>query len=90
MKTWDIRYWERMGRCVRPNQVAALARKADGIVWCFVNEPTQEVTIAGWSTVAEVARLPILLTGPGGRELENHQMAVDAMRSLEQLDRLTQ
>ena len=74
-----------MGRCVRPNQVASLERKADGIVWCFVDERAQEVTIAGWSTVAEVAILPIVLTGPEGRLLENHQMPLDAMRPLEEL-----
>jgi hypothetical protein len=85
VKTWDARYWEAMGRCVRPGQLSALRRKADGLVWCFVDESLDQVVLAGWSTVEEVSNLPVVETGPSGRKLANHQVPLDGMRSMDDL-----
>lgn len=85
VKTWDVSTWEAMGRCVRPGQVAALRRKAEGIVWCFVDERQRQVCLAGWSTIDEVAALPVVETGPAGRTLANHQMPLGSMHGLDEL-----
>lgn len=85
VKTWDVTTWETMGRCVRPGQVAALRRKAEGIIWCFVDERQDQVCVAGWSTIEEVAALPVVETGPAGRTLANHQMPIDGMHGLDEL-----
>jgi hypothetical protein len=85
VKTWDVTTWESMGRCVRPGQVAALRRKAEGILWCFVDEKHDQVCIAGWSTIDEIAALPVVETGPVGRTVENHQMPVGDMHGLDEL-----
>lgn len=70
---------------MRPGQVAALRRKAEGIIWCFVDESQQQVCVAGWSTMEEVAALPVVETGPAGRTLANHQMPVGDMHGLDEL-----
>jgi hypothetical protein len=92
VKSWDEPGWAAWGRCVRPNQVDALAAKADAIVWCSVDGAKEQpgtvpvsVTIHGWSTVDYVRACPITLTGPGYRRLENHQIDVGDMRSLDEL-----
>jgi hypothetical protein len=85
VKTWDVSTWQSMGRCVRPGQINALRRKAEGIVWCIVDEAAQAVGIAGWSTVGDVAALPVTMTGRPGRLLENHQVPLDGMRDMDSL-----
>ena len=83
VKTWDANTWDEMGRCVTPQQLPALRRKADAIVWCSVNG--SEVAIHGWSSLADVEARPVILTGPAHHPVANHQVPIDLLRSLDGL-----
>jgi hypothetical protein len=81
VKTWSVAWWESMGRCVTPTQLPYL--RVDAIIWCYVDGST--VTIAGWSTVEDVARQPIVETGPPHHLVKNHQIPTDEVHPLEAL-----
>lgn len=86
VKTWDAKGWEAWGRCVAPTQLPALRRKASLIVWCYVaTGPSVAVTIDGWNTLDEIAETAVRPTGPAGREVMNHQLAMSDVRPLASL-----
>jgi hypothetical protein len=81
VKTWEAKYWDDMGRCVRPMQLPALRRKTDIVIWC--SRDGSEVTLHGWSTIADIVAQPVVMTGPTHKRLDNHQVPVDELRPLE-------
>lgn len=83
VKTWSAEYWAEWGRCVAVAQMDTVQRKADVIVWCSEQSPT--VSIHGWSTPDELARVPAKLTGPAGHRVLNHQLSVDKLHNTEYL-----
>lgn len=95
VKTWSAAFWPALGRCVAIAQVPALRRKADCIVWCVVAlppSPTAEqmqglsrvaVDLVGWSTLDDVCRAPMRITGTGNmRPVHNYQLDATMMRSM--------
>lgn len=98
VKTWSATFWPDLGRCVAMNQLPVIERKADGILWCILREnagwpkdiwlkrPSVGVSLVGYSTLADVRRSPISLTGrPGMRQVQNHQLAEKDIRPLDEL-----
>jgi hypothetical protein len=83
VKTWDEQWWEGMGRCVTPQQLPALRRKADAIIWCSVDG--NKVTLHGWSTLDDVEAQPVVLTGPAHHPVANHQVPTDRLRPFAEL-----
>ncbi len=82
VKTWSLSGWLEWGRCVAPQQVPAIRKKADGVVWCHWDETESRLAVAGWSTLNEIADRPIIMTGPAGRTIANHQIPVEELRPL--------
>ena len=85
IKTWDSQWWEPWGRCVTPQQLPSIRRKADKLVWCHWDEARSLLTVEGWSAVDDIAALPITMTGPNTRQVANHQLHVNQIRSLDGL-----
>ena len=87
VKTWNGTGWKDWGRCVRPEQLSALERKADAILWCYITQSkeTTVVTLAGWSKLADVKATPVTTTGPPGNRLTNHQLGQSELRDLSTL-----
>ena len=89
VKTWNTAFWQNLGRCVAVNQMPGIRAKADAVIWCVTPDSIASgttVAIAGWNTVAEIAQLPPIWTGPvGGRQVHNHQVPVEQVRPLEEL-----
>ncbi len=85
VKTWNVKYWTELGRCIAVNQYPDLKKKADLILWCTVDvdkmEPlikspsTVPVMIMGWSKVEEIGNAPVKDTGTGAmRKVKNYQL----------------
>jgi hypothetical protein len=85
IKTWDVKYWPELGRCISVEQYPDLKKKADIILWCAVdlkdveilleNPEGVSVLLAGWSKVGEIPNAPIKDTGIGGmRKVRNYQL----------------
>lgn len=89
VKTWDIKYWVEMGRCVAIGQLDKLRAKADGILWCISPSelgPEIELELVGWNTISEIEQAPQRITGPpGGRQVHNYQIDTDKIKSLSDL-----
>jgi hypothetical protein len=87
VKTWWSRNWEALGRCIRPTQLRFVRAKADAVLWVTLEQACGEVAVslAGWSTVNDVAIHPVTITGPPHLRLENHQLPVNEMRALDDL-----
>ncbi len=89
VKTWNATFWQNLGRCIAVNQMPNIRAKADIVLWCITPDGIASgisVEIAGWNTVAEIAQLPSVLTGPkGGRQVHNHQIPIDQGRPLADL-----
>lgn len=92
VKTWDVRYWTEMGRCIAAGQVSRLRNKAEAVIWCTSDSrlaPQMNVTVVGWNTMEDIADAPRRLTGPAnGRQVDNFQVEMTAVRNLEALLRL--
>ncbi|MCZ2127775.1 MAG: hypothetical protein LC099_08405 [Anaerolineales bacterium] len=90
VKTWGEIYWRELGRCVAVNQLSGLKKKADAIVWCVaeIQEIPQtpapiQLRLCGWSTLADVERAPVQLTGIDKmRKVENHQLPEESLREM--------
>ena len=89
VKTWNVKYWQDLGRCAAVDQMPKMRVKADVLIWCITPDSIASgttVEIAGWNTVAEIAQMPKVLTGlVGGRKVHNHQVPVEQVRPLEEL-----
>lgn len=89
VKTWDVRYWHEMGRCVAHGQFPKLRAKADAIIWCSSDthlEIGMKVNVLGWNVVTDVTDAPRRHTGPpGGRQVDNYQVELNAVRDLQAL-----
>jgi hypothetical protein len=81
VKTWSKDYWEGLGRCISLDQFPDLKKKADIVVWCLVDvggiaDTPVKVLLAGWSTINEISKAPVRLTGLDNmRKIENYQLA---------------
>ncbi len=89
VKTWNAAFWQNLGRCVAVNQMPDIRAKANAVIWCITPDGIASgvsVEIAGWNTVAEIAQLPPVWTGPkGGRQVHNHQVPIEQGRPLANL-----
>ncbi len=85
VKTWSASYWANLGRCIAVDQYPTLQKKADLVVWCVLAPVDMDqltaspsplvVSLAGWSTAAEISKAPIHATGSGGmRKVMNYQL----------------
>lgn len=85
VKTWSAGYWADLGRCIAVDQYPTLQKKADLVVWCVLAPVDMDqltaspsplvVSLAGWSTAAEISKAPIHATGSGGmRKVMNYQL----------------
>jgi hypothetical protein len=95
VKIWSLDHWLEQGRCVTPGQLPKLQKLADALVWTIVDLPDIKkssdldhltemgVEVAVWSTVSDVASTSIRPTG--WRNIPNHQVEIDSMRSPELL-----
>lgn len=94
VKTWAARFWKQYGRCVAVNQLDRLAARTGVVLWETI-DPTWEAmdtwraastvtaTFEGYSTVDDIRAAPVRMTGPAGRQVENHQL--DTVRELGRL-----
>ncbi len=93
VKTWSANYWAELGRCISVEQYPDLKKKADIILWCvaglkdvepLLKDPQElKVSLAGWSTVAEITNAPVKDTGIGGmRKVKNYQLLETDLRSM--------
>lgn len=87
VKTWADKWWPELGRCVAVGQLASLEAKADVVVWCHMDDDADGiVTLAGWSHVSGIAAAPVRMTGPKGRrQVQNHQLDDDDLKSMDEL-----
>ncbi len=93
VKTWSRAHWPDLGRCIAVEQLPALAKKADLVLWCITNAPDPdsdpapvEVEIAGWSTLEAVRAAPVRWTGTGAmRRVQNHQLDEHDLRPFAEL-----
>lgn len=96
VKCWSTNNWQDLGRCVAVRQMQSVLAKADAVLWCITPRakaivPGASVAIVGWNTVAEIAQMPQVLTGPvGGCPVHNHQVPVEQVRPIEELVNLLQ
>lgn len=85
VKTWSASYWADLGRCIAVDQYPILKKKADLVIWCVLAPVNMDqltaspsplvVSLAGWSTMAEISKAPIHATGSGGmRKVTNYQL----------------
>ena len=82
IKTWSLRFWLELGRCVSESQMPYLLPKAERIIWCSY-DGIDSVTLHGWNTTLEVSRVPTKPTGPAkGRKVINHQMPLRMMHGM--------
>ena len=83
VKTWSNNYWQDLGRCISVDQFPDLKKKADVVVWCVTDVDSAadavapvKVLLTGWSTIDDVSKAPICLTGLDNmRKVENYQLA---------------
>lgn len=84
VKTWSDRYWDDLGRCVAEAQLPGVHKKADRIIWCSYSSDDAAVTLHGWNTPSELAKIPTKPTGPAkGRKVINHQVPLRLMNRME-------
>ncbi len=94
VKTWSSDWWQTFGRCIAVRQMRQVRAKADIVIWCastpysdLAQRETGNVNIAGWNTPAEIARIEPTLTGrPGQDPVRNHQVPMEQVRPLDELD----
>lgn len=88
VKTWSRAHWPELGRCIAVNQLPALQKKADVILWCVTDAPGMDensaplaVEVVGWSTLDEVRAAPVKFTGTGAmRKVHNYQLDERSLR----------
>lgn len=86
VKTWSLVHWEKWGRCVAKNQMPALLRKADRIIWCTYDHEKNLVELHGWNQPATLSSIPTKDTGPAnGRKVTNHQVPLRMIYGMERL-----
>lgn len=96
VKTWSAEYWPDLGRCIALDQYATLQRKADCVIWGIVEKLASHappylrarkqlvITLAGWSTLAEIKLAPLRATGHQEmRKVHNYQLDETALRPIE-------
>lgn len=94
VKTWSPEHWDELGRCVQVGQLPKIERVADAVVWYVVDLPklrsasdlndteTLVVEVVGFSLPSDVREAPVVPTRfKNGREVTNHQVAVDQLRA---------
>lgn len=64
--------WVRFGPCISAAQRKNIERKADVVLWALYNERQQTFTFKGFNEVKDIATISTELTGPEGRQIENH------------------
>lgn len=86
VKTWTRRFWDEFGRCVAVAQYEKLRQKADLVVWCISETPTDygcEVEIFGWNEIEEIPTAVRHLTGKSDwRQVENYQFRPDQIHDI--------
>jgi len=87
VKTWNPDFWNDWGRAVSVAQYPYLEKKADFILWCTAEEVQGliKVTVHGWNRIEDMKVRPPLMTGPEGKQVENYQLKVEELRSLDSL-----
>ena len=62
VKTWTAQWWPAWGRCVAVGQLAALAQKADFVLWATaeVDRDSAAVDLQGWSSIEDVRAALVL------------------------------
>ncbi len=89
VKSWDERWWSKLGRCIAVNQLSNLRAKADLVVWCVCPtkiEPGISVRLKGFSLISDIANAPRRNTGPvNARQVFNHQLNDDQLRDMDLL-----
>lgn len=88
VKTWSRVHWTDLGRCIAVEQLPALEKKADLVLWCVTDAPGMDddaqpvmVEIVGWSTLDEVRAAPVRWTGTGAmRRVQNYQLDEASLR----------
>jgi|GEM_PF-1375629 len=93
VKTWDVKYWPELGRCIAVDQYPVLKKKADVIIWCVIdlnhietllnNPEAVSVSLIGWSKIEEVMSAPIKDTGIGAmRKVKNYQLDETSLHAM--------
>ena len=99
IKTWTKSYWTDLGRCISVGQLPTLQRKCNTILWCVVTEPIPLidptiissfcVDVNCWSSILDVEKAPIRMTGrPGMRLINNYQLDEEKLRNIDSLVKL--
>jgi hypothetical protein len=93
VKTWSRDYWKDLGRCISVDQFPDLKKKADVVVWCVTDADAIagtaapiKILLAGWSTMDEISKAPIRLTGLDNmRKIQNHQQVESDLHEINSL-----
>lgn len=89
VKTWNPDFWNDWGRAVSVAQMPYLEKKADFILWCTAAEENSliNVRVHGWNTIEDMKVRSPIMTGPADKQVNNYQVQVEEMRSLDYLRR---
>lgn len=87
VKTWNPDFWDDWGRAISVAQMPYLEKKADFILWCTAAEVQGliKVTIHGWNLIEDMKVRSPIMTGPDGKQVQNYQLKVEEVRSLDTL-----
>jgi len=87
VKTWTFDFWQDWGRAISYSQLPYLKEKADFILWCGVKEKAEmvRVHIFGWNLVSEIESVAPRLMGPSANQVNNYQLGLESVRSLDDL-----
>jgi hypothetical protein len=87
VKTWNPDFWDDWGRAISVGQMPYLEKKADFILWCTAEEVQGliRVSIHGWNRIEDMKVRSPIMTGPEGKQVENYQLKVEELRSLDTL-----
>jgi hypothetical protein len=92
VKTWTRRFWPDLGRCIAAGQLPRLVAKADIVIWCVSETPSDsgcQIEIVGWTPTDEIHLSPRRMTGPsGGRQVDNFQIDEVDIKRIETLPRM--
>lgn len=76
--------WLRFGPCISAAQRKNIERKADVVLWALYNERQQTFTFEGFNLVKDISNIPTVMTGPEGRQIENHPV-MDIIKPLQEM-----
>lgn len=87
VKTWNPDFWDGWGRAISVGQMPYLEKKADFILWCTAEEVQGliRVSVHGWNLIRDMKVRSPIMTGPEGKQVENYQLKVEELRSLDTL-----